>query len=220
MISSSPSPTQKPPEPSEQEQKKIVRNTLARKRVGQTPLALFVKALLRPIFKGLYYLLRAIRRHKLIALLVILLLFASSSLVSYFETGQAPFGIGYDQFNFHIHGTNGGGDQVKNWLYALRDDDATAIAFLDRFISSPPDPQQLTAQFSEKAAHLTWKNITVIGVNQEADTTIDSFVEVDLSTNGPGGSVTGFLVLHFVTVAQSGGVIIAVDVLPTRASQG
>lgn len=216
----SPSPTQKPPKQSEEEQKKVVRNTLAKRRAGQTPLALFVKALLRPIFKGLYYLLQAMRKHKLITLLVIVLLFASSSLVSYFETGQAPFGIGYDQFNFHIHGTNGGGDQVKNWLYALRDDDATAIAFLDRFISSPPDPQQLTSQFSEKAAHLTWKNITVVGVNQESDTTIDSFVEVDLSTNGPAGGVTGYIVLHFVTVAQSGGAIIAVDVLPTRASQG
>ncbi len=219
MISSSPSPTQKPPELSEQEQKKIVRNTLAKRRAGQTPLALFVKALLRPFFKGLYYLLTAIRRHKLITLLVIVLLFVSSSLVSFFETGQAPFGIGYDQFNFHIHGTNGGGDQVKNWLYALRDDDSTAIAFLDRFISSPPDPQQLTAQFSEKGAHLTWKNITVIGVNQESDTTIDSLVEVDVSTNGPAGGVTGYLVIHFVTVSQSGGAIIAVDVLPTRPSQ-
>ncbi len=219
MISSSPSPTQKPPQQSEQEQKKVVRSTLAKRRAGQTPLALFVKGLLRPLFKGLYYLLTAIRRHKFITLLVILLFFASSSLVSYFETGQAPFGIGYDQFNFHIHGTNGGGDQVKNWLFALRDDDATAIAFLDRFISTPPDPQQLTAQFSEKAAHLTWKNITVIGVNQEVDTTIDSFVEVDLSTNGPGGSVTGFLLLHFVTVAQQGGAIIGVDVSTVRPSQ-
>ena len=219
MISSSPSPTQKPPQQSEQEPKKVVRSTLARRRAGQTPPALFVKALLRPIFKGLYYLLTAIRKHKLLTFLVILLLFVSSSLVSYFETGQAPFGIGYDQFNFHIHGTNGGGDQVKNWLYALRDDDATAIAFLDRFISTPPDPNQLTAQFSEKAAHLTWKNITVVGVNQEADTTIDSLVEVDLSTNGPGGSVTGFLVVHFVTVAQQGGAIVGVDVLPVRASQ-
>lgn len=219
MITSSPSPTQKTPEPSEQEKKKIVRNTLAKRRAGQTPPALFVKALLRPIFKGLYYLLTAIRSHKLITLLVIVLLFASSSLVNYFETGQAPFGIGYDQFNFHIHGTNGGGDQVKNWLYALRDDDATAIAFLDRFISTPPDPQQLTAQFSEKAAHLTWKNINVVGVNQEADSTIDSFVEIDLSTNGPAGSVTGFLLIHFVTVAQQGGAIIGVDVSTVRASQ-
>lgn len=219
MISSSPSPTQKPPQQSEQEEKRVVRNTLARRRAGQTPLALFIKALLRPLFKGLYYLLTAMRKHKWLTLLVILLLFVSSSLVSYFETGQAPFGIGYDQFNFRIHGTNGGGDQVKNWLYALRDDDATAIAFLDRFISSPPDPQQLTAQFSEKAAHLTWKNITVVGVNQEADSTIDSFVEVDLSTNGPGGSVTGFFIVHFVTVAQQGGAILGVDVLQVRASQ-
>jgi hypothetical protein len=215
----SPSPAQKPPEQSDQEQKKVIRGTLAKRRAGQTPLALFVKAVLRPLFKGLYYLLQAIRRHKLITLLVIVLLFVSSSLVSYFETGQAPFGIGYDQFNFHIHGTNGGGDQVRNWLYALRDDDATTLSFLDRFISSPPDPNQLTSDFSEKAAHLTWKNITVVGVSQETDTTIDSLVEVDLGTNGPGGSVSGYLLVHFVTVAQNDGIILGVDVLPVRPSQ-
>lgn len=219
MISSSPSPTQKPPEQSKQE-KKVVRGTLAKRRAGQTPVALFVKALFRPIFKGLYYLLTAIRKHKLITLLVILLLFASSSIVNYIETGQAPFGIGYDQFNFQLHGGDGGGEKVKNWLYAVRDDDVTTINFLDSFISSPPDAQTLVSTYSQKLSHLSWRAINVVGKIQESDTTVDSLVEVDLSSFGPGGAVTGYALFHFVTVGQQGGVIVAIDVIPTRASQG
>jgi hypothetical protein len=217
---SSPSPTQQPPQQSEQEKKKVVRNTLAKRRPGQAPLALFVKAIFRPIFKGLYYLLSAIRKHKLITLLVILLLFASSSVVNYFETGQAPFGIGYDQFNFQLHGGDGGGEKVKNWLYAVRDGDVATISYLDSFISTPPDAQTLVNLYSQKQSHLTWKSINVVGRTQEGDSTIDSLVEVDLSNFGPGGAVTGYLLFHFVTVAQQGGVILAVDVIPTRASQG
>jgi hypothetical protein len=216
---SSPPPTQQPPQPSEQEKKKVVRNTLARRRVGQTPVALVVKGIFRPIFKGLYYLLSAMRKHKLITLLVILLLFASSSVVNYFETGQAPFGIGYDQFNFQIHGGDGGGEKVKNWLYALRDGDVATIQYLDSFMSTPPDAQSLVSLYSQKQSHLTWKTITVVGRTQESDTTVDSLVEVDLSNFGPGGAVTGYLLFHFVTVAQQGGVIVAVDIIPTRASQ-
>lgn len=219
MISSSPSPAQKPPEQSEQEKKKIVRNTLARRRAGQTPIALFFKAIFRPFFKGLYYLLSAVRKHKLITLLVIVLLFASSSIVNYVETGQAPFGIGYDQFNFQIHGGDGGGEKVKNWLYAVRDDDVTTINFLDSFISSPPDAQTLVSTYSQKLSHLSWRAINVVGKIQESDTTVDSLVEVDLSSVGPGGPVTGYALFHFITVAQQGGVIIAIDVIPTRASQ-
>lgn len=217
---SSPSPTQQPPQPSEQEKKKVVRNTLARRRAGQTPVALFFKAMFRPIFKGIYYLLQAVRRHKLITLIVILLLFASSSVVNYFETGQAPFGIGYDQFNFQIHGGDGGGEKVKNWLYAVRDDDVTTINFLDSFMSAPPDAQTLVATYSQKLSHLSWKAINVVGRTQESDTTVDSLVEVDLSNFGPGGAVTGYAFFHFVTVGQQGGVIVSIDVIPTRASQG
>lgn len=217
---SSPPPTQQPPEQSEQEKKKVVRNTLARRRAGQTPLALFIKGIFRPIFKGIYYLLQWIRKHKLVALLVIVLLFASSSIVNYIETGQGPFGIGYDQFNFQLHGGDGGGEKVKNWLYALRDGDTTTISFLDSFMSSPPDAQALVTTYSQKASHLNWRAINVVGKVQESDTTVDSLVEVDLSNVGPGGPVTGYALFHFVTVAQQGGAIVAVDVIPMRASQG
>src|SRR5437588_13058315 len=107
----SPSPTQQPPEQPASEPKKVI--STPRRRAGQTAAAQFTKRLLRPLFKGLYYLLRAMRSHKLVSLLAIVLILGSATAVNYYETGQWPFGLGNDPFNFHIHGTNGGGDQVK-----------------------------------------------------------------------------------------------------------
>ncbi len=211
----SPSPTQQPPQP-EPEKKKIA-STPIRPRTGQTPLALFVKGIFRPIFKGIYYLLRAISKHKLVTLALILLFLASSSVATYVTTGVLPFGIGNDPFNFHVRGGNGGGDAVKNWLYALRDGDATAMSLNERFISQPPDPTQLISQYSQAKAHLTWKTINVVAVYPESDGTIDSFVAVDLSATGPGGSVTGILIWHFVTVQAQGGVIINIHLVDFRA---
>ncbi len=217
---SSPSSTQQPPEQDDSEEKRNIRSRYSKRRAGQTPAAQATKAVLRPILKGLYYLLRAMRSHKLVSFLVLLLVLGSATAVTFYQTGQWPLGIGNDQFNFHIHGTNGGGDKVKNWLYALRAGDAETIAFLDTFVSSPPDPTSLVNQLSQPKSHLTWRNINVVGVSAESDSTVDSYVEVDMSSVGPGGPVTGYLNIHFVTVAQQGGAIIAVDVLPVRGAQG
>ena len=218
MISSSPSPTRKPSEPTEQEQKKVVRSTPAKKRTGETPAALFVKAIFRPLLKGLYYLIRGMRSHKLVTLVMILLILGSATAVNYYKTGQLPFGIGYDPFDFQINGGNGGGEKISDWLHALREGDAPTIQLLDTFISQPPDAQALVNQFSKQ--HFTWRTINRLSVTAESDTTIDSFWEVDLANTGPGGPVVGYLQIHFVTVAsQSGDVIIAVDVLPFRAAQ-
>lgn len=215
---SSPSPTRKPSDSSEQDQTKTVRSTSSKKRAGQTSGALFVKAIFRPILKGLYYLIRGMRNHKLIALLMILLILGSATAVNYYKTGQLPFGIGYDPYNFQINGGNGGGEKISNWLHALREGDAPTIQLLDSFISQPPDAQALVGQFSKQ--HFNWVNINRLSVSSESDTTIDSFWEIDLANTGPGGPVVGYLLIHVVTVAsQSGDVIIAVDVLPFRASQ-
>lgn len=212
----SPSPTQQPPEPASEEKK--VGSTPLRPRAGQTPLALFVKGIFRPIFKGVYYLLQGIKKHKLVTLALILVLLASSSIATYYETGSLPLGIGNDPFNFHVRGGNGGGDAVKNWLYHLRDGNPTAMSIDERFISQPPDPTQLISQYSQAKTHLTWKTINVVAVYPESDGTIDSFVEVDLSATGPGGSVTGFLIWHFVTAqAQGGGVIVNITLVDFRA---
>jgi hypothetical protein len=107
---------------------------------------------------------------------------------------------------------------VKNWLYALRDGDATTISLLDKYLSQPPDPNQLITSYSQKQAHLSWKAINVVGVYSEADTTIDSFVEVDLSATGPGGPVSGIMVWHFTTATLSSGpAIINVNLVDFRA---
>jgi len=220
MISSSPSPTptRQPPEKVEQEKEKNISSTSAKKRAGQTPIALFLKSIFRPILKGLYYLLRGMRSHKLVTLVMIVLILGSATAVNYFKTGQWPLGIGYDQYNFQINGGNGGGEKISNWLHALREGDVPTLQLLDSFMSQPPDVQGMVNQFSKQ--HFTWRAINRLSVSEESDTTIDSFWEVDLSNTGPGGPVVGYLVIHFVTVAaQQGDVIVAVDVLPFRAAQ-
>ena len=214
----SPSPTQQPPEQTTPESRKV--EYAARQRAGETPTARFFKAIFRPIFRGIYYLFRGMRNHKLVTFIMILLLIGSAVAANYALTSKFPFGIGNDQFNFHVKGGNGGGDQVQNWLYAMRDGNVVALQFLDKDMAQPPDVQQLVGQFSQPKAHLTWKTINVLSVYQESDTTIDSFVEVDLSATGPAGNTTGYVTWHFESVSQNGGVLINVALVDYRAPLG
>jgi len=139
----------------------------------------------------------------------------SAVVANYAVTKEWPFGIGYDPFNFHIRGGNGGCDQVKNWLFALRAGDSNTMRLVEKYISQPPDPSQLIPQFSQTTGH-TWKDYNVIGVYPEADGTIDSFVQIDLSSAGPGGETKGIVIWHFVTVSQGGGIIIGIDLVASR----
>src|SRR6516162_7138883 len=214
----SPSPTQQPPEQTTPEARKG--EYASRQRAGQTPTARFFKAILRPIFRGIYYLLRAMRNHKLVTFIMILLILGSAIAASYAVTREFPFGIGNDPFNFHVKGGNGGGEQVQNWLYAMRDGNVGTLQLLDKDMSQPPDVQQLVDQFSQPKGHLTWKTINVLSVFQESDSTIDSFVQVDLSATGPGGNTSGYLVWHFVTVSQNGGILISAALVDFRPSLG
>jgi hypothetical protein len=214
----SPSPTQQPPEQTSSEARKV--EYASRQRAGHTPTARFFKAIFRPIFRGIYYLLRGMRNHKLITFIMVLLFLGSAIVANYAFTNEWPFGIGNDPFNFHIKGGNGGGEQVQNWLYAMRDGNITALNLLDKDMSQPPNVQQLVSQFSQPNGHLTWKTINVISVFQESDTTIDSLVQVDLSATGPGGNTSGYLIWHFVTVPQNGGVLINAALVDFRAPLG
>jgi hypothetical protein len=216
----SPSPTQQPPEQTTPEEKKVEYAYASRQRAGQTPAARFVKAIFRPIFRGIYYLLRGMRNHKLVTLIMILLILVSAVGANYAVSGEWPFGIGNDPFNFHVHGTKGGGEQVQNWLYDMRDGNVVALQLLDKNMSQPPDVQTLVGQFSQPKGHLTWKTINVISVFQESDSTIDSFVQVDLSATGPGGNTSGYLIWHFVTVSQNGGVLVNAILVDFRAPLG
>ncbi len=207
----SPSPTQQ--QPVQPEQKRPVRSTPARRQHGQSPTARFFKAIFRPILKGLYYLLKAIREHIRLALAIILLLALSITATNYLTTGQFPFGVGNDQFNFHIHGTSGGGDLVKSWVYHLREGNATALRIDEKAMPQPPDPTQLVNQYSEKSNLLTWKDPVVVGVKQEGDSSIDSLVEIDVVTHGPGGDAKGEMLWHFVTFSQGGELLYSVDLV-------
>ena len=178
--------------------------TPIRRRTGETPAARFVKAILRPFFKVFYHVIKAIRTHKLYTLLIILLLIVSVSTTMKLTTGEFPFGIGSDPFNFRTNGGDGGGDHIKNWLYALRDGDVTQMTLIeqrDLVMSQPPDPATLISQYSQTQGHVSWKSINVVGSYNESDTTADSFVEVDISSHGPGGAVSGIMIWHFTTLS-------------------
>src|SRR5713101_7190446 len=129
----SPSPTQQPPEQTTPEPKKI--EYKSRQRAGQSPTARFFKAIFRPIFRAIYYLLRGMRNHKLITLIMILLILSSAISANYVLTSEWPFGIGNDPFNFHAKGGKGGGEQVQNWLYDMRDGHVIALQLLDKDMS-------------------------------------------------------------------------------------
>ncbi len=215
------SPTQPPPVQTPPVQKKEIRSTPARRDPGQTPTARFLKALFRPILKVLYYVLRWVVTHFLLTILLLFLLLGSIFATTYFTTGQLPYGLGGDQFNFHVRGTDGGGIAVRNWLYALRDGDQTTLNLLDKNISQPPDPAQLTSQFSQSQAHLTWKDIIVLNATSQSDGTVDSFVQVNLSATGPGGDTSGMVIWHFTTISQNGqDFILKVNIVDFRAPLG
>ena len=176
-------------------------------RPGQSPTARAIKAIFRPILKALYYSIQWIRKHGAISLIAFVLLIASIFATSYYSTGAFPFHIGQDQFNFNIHGTDGGGLTVKNWLYSLRDGDVSTLTLLSKNMGSPPSQQTLqgyVSQFSQSQSHLQWSSITVLRAYEEPDTSIDSFVEVSLKASGPGGTTQGYLIIHFVTVSSNG----------------
>jgi hypothetical protein len=223
-------PTQQPPDRDVKPEEKKVKSTPIRKRTSQTPTARFFKAIFRPIFKGIYYLLQAIRKHKLVTFLLLLLLLASSVFATYLATRTLPLGVGSDQFNFRVNGKNFSGEHVKNWLYALRDGDASTLSLIGQETAqgvdlassgtssaaiNPTDTSSLINSFSQAKTHLTWKTITVLGVSTAPDTTVDSFVEVDTASSGPGGNVSGIMIWHFITTPQ--GRLVAISLVSFRS---
>ncbi len=214
----SPSPTQQQPVPDPKpEEKKVTYKP--KRRPGEAAAAMFAKSIFRPIIKGIYYLIRGIRNHKLVTLLLILLFLASSALATRLTTQEWPFGIGSDPFysSFNVHG-NGSGEQVKNWLYYLRDGNPAAMQSIQQFLFTPgPDPQQLVGQYSQTVAHTKWKSINIMAVYPEADGSVDSFVEIDFVTNGPGGPVDQMMIWNFTTLPSRNGQIIYIHLVDSRA---
>jgi hypothetical protein len=84
-------------------------------------------------------------------------------------------------------------------------------------MTNPPDPQQLVNQFSQTQAHLYWKSINIISVHTESDTTVDVIAQVDVSATGPGGSVSGIMLWHFVTFSSGTDLLLKVNLVDFRA---
>jgi hypothetical protein len=216
---SSPSPTQQK-KPDEADHGPVS-STPLRKRPGTTPTAIFIKAIFRPILKLVYYTFQGVKRYKLFSLILVLLLLASITVTSFFTTGSWPFGVGDDQFNFHIRGGSGGGEVVKNWLYALRSGDSGTLQLLDSDMSQPIDSSTLTQYISmfSQTKDRTWKTITVIKAYPQSDNTVDSFVQVQYSTAGPGGITNAVLIMHFTTMTQGRDYLLSVDPVSSRRMQ-
>jgi len=83
-------------------------------------------------------------------------------------------------------------------------------------MSTPPDVNQLISSFSQAKANITWKDISVISVYNESDTTLDSFIKVDISVPGQAGPAGGILIWHFVTLPQQAGRILFIDLVSSR----
>ena len=213
-----PSPTQQPPSLPEPGKSNGDKYALPGRK-GEQPFGIFLKAIFRPILKGIYYILRFMGSHKLLTFLLIVLLIGSGVFTSFLVTKQGPFGIGNDPFQLRVDGKLvGGGENIRNWLYHLRDGNAVALSLDDKNISQPPDPTQLISQYSQPGANLEWKDINVLSSYQQSDTTVDTFVSVDLAAKGPGGQTKGVILFHFVTVSTgSSAVLIEVDTTGIRA---
>jgi hypothetical protein len=198
---------------------KPVRATPVRRRIGETQGARIIKAILRPPFKFLYYLSNWIKTYKLASLGLLLLLGISISTTYYYTTHELPFGINHDPFNFPYDGGKGEGEMVKSWVYALKNGQTTNLTLLEQNIpqGQTTDPAQLVSQYSETRAHLTWGTPDVIAVHQQPDSTIDSLVQVVLSTQTPGTPEKAILLIHFVSASVNGkDALLGVDVMPLR----
>jgi hypothetical protein len=201
----------------ETEQKKPL-YTPKKKRPGQGPVALFVKAIFRPIFKGVYYLFRGVRRHKLVTLLAILIFIAAAIVANGVVTKTWPFIGAPDPVQSLTQHDQASGDNVRGWLYALRDGNANVMTGYQQglIMQTPPDVNQLISSFSQAQANVTWKDISVLSVYSEPDTTLDSFIKIDVTTPGQSGPSGAILILHFVTLPQQSGRILFIDVVSYR----
>ncbi len=222
-----PLPSAYPPEEPEAASKKVVISTPSKKRPGETPLALAIKAILRPVFKGLYYLIRAIRAHKWLVLAIIVLLLVAGSLTSFFTTGSwVPFGLGSSNSSAAQQALPGKpqlSPDVNNWLVALRTADINELVAIEQAMPTSAKPNNTALyvlQYSEPRAGVTWNNVKVTNISVAPDGTQDTYVEVDMTTAATSTqAATKVIVLwHFTTIPQLDNRILAIDFVSSRQS--
>jgi hypothetical protein len=213
----SPSPTQPPPPKTpvsvEPEKQTASSATLKKKtRTGGV-----IKAILKPPLKLIYYLIQFVRDHKMLSLGALLLLLLSVSLTNYLTTGTLPLGIASDPVSYSLRNVDGSA-AITKWLYAVRDGDTKTLqemqSNMPTSISQPPDPTQLTNQFSQTTGRV-WKSIDVVGTYTQDDTSEDTFVEVELAQDASSSTASASIIFHFITV-QGEDQLIGVDLVSAR----
>ncbi len=211
----SPSPTQQPPAPAPEQKK--VGLTPIKPRIGQAPLARFIKSIFRPIFRMLYYLLQWIRRHKLPSLLILVFFVASIFATNYVVTKNISSTSSADPLSRSIAtGRANGLNDIKTWLDALRQGDLISMQNVEKRIPSAQRPASATyvLEFSEKSGGVTWKSVKLIGDSLAADkVTEDVFVELDI-TDAQGAN--GIVIWHFAIIPSLDGAILSIDLVSFR----
>jgi hypothetical protein len=217
----SPSPTQQPPAPTpapeQKPEPKKIAATPIRGRPGQTPAALFVKSIFRPIFRILYHLIQWIRRHKLPSLLMLVFFVASIIVTNYLVTKNISSTSSADPLSRSIAtGRANGLNDIKTWLDALRQGNLISMQNVEKRIPSAQRPASATyvLEFSEKSGGVTWKSLKLIGDSLAADkATEDVFVELDI-TDAQGAN--GIVIWHFAIIPSLDGAILSIDLVSFR----
>lgn len=162
-----------------------------------------IKAILRPILKVLYYVIRWIRTHRIAALAAILLLLAGVFATSYFITGNAPLVNSSNSVRGSIQNNPQISDDVKSWLLALQNGDIDTMLSVEKgmsITSRPPDSALYVLQFSEPRGQVKWTNVSVASIKKASDGLVDSYIEVDMTIPPQANGATKAIVLwHFAT---------------------
>jgi len=197
--------------------------TPARKRMGQSPLAQAIKAILRPIFKLFYYTIRWARGHKLVALLAIVLIVGSIFATNYLLTGHTPFNSGSAnnaQQQQSGQASSTVSSDVQDWLLALRAGDLNTMLNIQKSMSRQPDSSMYLLQFSEKYAQVKWTAISATGASKGPDGMLDIFIEVDMTSSSTSSTSTAasttITLWHFTT--SPAGHIYTIDYVSGRAA--
>jgi hypothetical protein len=190
-----------------------IKHTRARTPPGKSPLALTIKAILRPPLKAIYYTLHWGRVHKVLACVLLALLLGGIV--------GANHALTNNQSSTHVNTITQSlqrnvdlSKNIRQWLIALRSGDILAMQALERTMLTPADTGAYALQFSEPYAHIQWDNISLASISEGPDHRIDTILELDVSETINGTKAEGIYFWHFTTNAL--GQILFINVNPGR----
>ncbi len=179
-----------------------------------------IKAILRPILKAFYYVIKWIRAHKIAAFAAIILLLASIFATSYFVTGSVPLTNNSNGVKNSVQKNPQLSDDVKNWILALQNGDIPLMLSIQKSINPstrPPDAALYVLEFSEPRGQVKWTNVDVTSIKTAPDGVVDTYVEIDMTIPAQSNGATKAITLwHFAT--DPAGRIYMLDYVSVRLS--